>query len=141
MRQDQTYSPYFYINAFTTTVSIICSGPSHALAFPLPVVRNLVSAQFVLIARDLSTKFYNNPFTTRVLIVIDPSHTLVYYELSGSNDAHTRHDQTYIFHKFYINPFATRVLVFIGSSQICPSPIHSCKSRHPLHRASLIHRC
>ena len=80
----------------------------------VPILRNLVSAQFVLIARDSSTKFYINPFTTRVPIVIDPSHTLV-YELSGSNEAHTRHDQT-IFHKFYINPFATRVSVFIGSS-------------------------
>ena len=44
--------------------------------------------------------------------MIDPSHMLV-YELSGSNEPHTRHDQTY---KFYINPSATRVLVFIGSS-------------------------
>ena len=57
----------------------------------VPIVTKL---QFVLIARDSSTKFYINPFTTRVPIVIDPSHTLV-YELSGSNDAHTRHDQTY----------------------------------------------
>ena len=54
----------------------------------------MVSVHFVLIARYSSTNCYINPFTTRVPIVIDLSHTLV-YELSGSNEAHTRHDQTY----------------------------------------------
>ena len=80
----------------------------------VPIVMKLGICTVCMIARDSSTKFYINPFTTRVPIVIDPSHTLV-YELSGSNEDHTRHDQT-LFKRFYINPFGTRVSVFIGSS-------------------------
>ena len=60
---------------------------------------------------DSSTNFYINPFTTRVPIVIGPSHTLV-HELSGSNLAHTRCDHTYPL--FYINPFATGVSVTLA---------------------------
>ena len=48
------------------------------------VVPNFVSEQVSLKDRDSSTNFYVSPFTTRVPILIDPSHILV-YEPSGSN--------------------------------------------------------
>ena len=55
---------------------------------------NVKLGNWSLRAGESSTIFYVNPFTTRMPIVIGPSHTLV-HELSGSNLAHTRHDHIY----------------------------------------------
>ena len=49
------------------------------------VVPNFVSEQVSLKDRDSSTNFYVSPFTTRVPILIDPSHIILVYEPSGSN--------------------------------------------------------
>ena len=114
MRQDQTYSPNFHYYYSINNYNYI--GPIESCIslslIPIVPIDMKLGICTVCIDSYIGTRpqifTLINPFTTRVPIVIDPSHTLV-YELSSSNDAHTRHDQTYSL----INPFATRVL---GSS-------------------------